>query len=112
VEKHCSNTAGLVGTVGKLEVPHGAVNVIPGRCELSIDIRSGDDRVRDAAEREVLAEIERIAARRKVAIDVQRVLKAAGVPCSPALQWQFAAAIARAGDDAAPLHLPSGAGHD
>ncbi len=112
VEKHCSNIAGLVGTVGKLEVPHGAVNVIPGRCELSIDIRSGDDRVRDAAEREVLVEIERIAARRNVSVDVRRVLSAAGVPCSPALQRQFAEAIARAGNDAAPLHLPSGAGHD
>ncbi len=112
VEKYCSTAAGLVGTVGKLEVPQGAINVIPGRCELSIDIRSGDDAVRDAAEAEVLAEIERVAARRQVRIDVRRVLKAAGAPCAPALQAQLAAAITRAAGDAAPLHLPSGAGHD
>jgi allantoate deiminase/N-carbamoyl-L-amino-acid hydrolase len=112
VEKFCSTAAGLVGTVGKLEVPQGAINVIPGRCELSIDIRCGDDAVRDAAEAAVLAEIERIATRRNVRIDVRRVLRAAGAPCAPALQRQFAAAITRAEGDAAPLHLPSGAGHD
>jgi beta-ureidopropionase / N-carbamoyl-L-amino-acid hydrolase len=112
VEKYCSTAAGLVGTVGKLEVPQGAINVIPGRCELSIDIRSGNDAVRDAAEAEVLAEIERIAARRQVRIDVRRVLKAAGAPCAPALQAQLAMAITRAAGDVAPLHLASGAGHD
>ncbi|MEP6939413.1 MAG: allantoate amidohydrolase [Rudaea sp.] len=111
VERFCSTAAGLVGTVGKLEVPRGAINVIPGRCELSIDIRSGDDYLRDAAENAVLGEIERIAARRHVRIDVQRVLRAAATPCAPALQAQLAAAIARAGETN-PLHLPSGAGHD
>src|SRR6185369_13024442 len=38
VEKRCSAVPGLVGTVGRLEVPGGAINVIPGRCELSIDL--------------------------------------------------------------------------
>jgi N-carbamoyl-L-amino-acid hydrolase len=33
----------LLGTVGRLDVPDGAINVIPGRCELSLDIRAGDD---------------------------------------------------------------------
>ncbi|WP_332022402.1 2-oxo-4-hydroxy-4-carboxy-5-ureidoimidazoline decarboxylase [Rudaea sp.] len=112
VEKHCSTAPGLVGTVGKLDVPHGAINVIPGRCELSIDIRAGDDRVRDAAVTRVMTEIEQIASRRKAKIDVQRVLQAAGAPCAPALQQQFADAITRVGGDASPLHLPSGAGHD
>jgi len=27
----------------------GAINVIPGRCELSLDIRAADDATRDAA---------------------------------------------------------------
>ena len=49
VERRCSAVAGLVGTVGKLEVPGGAINVIPGRCEFSVDIRSGSDALRDAA---------------------------------------------------------------
>jgi len=112
VEKHCSTAPGLVGTVGKLDVPHGAINVIPGRCELSIDIRAGDDRVRDAAVAAVQAEIEAIAARRRVRIEVQRVLTAAGAPCDARLQRQFDDAIVRITGEAAPRHLPSGAGHD
>ena len=112
VEKHCSTAPGLVGTVGKLTVPHGAINVIPGRCELSIDIRAGDDRVRDAAVAAVQAEIDAIAARRRVQIDVQRVLTAAGAPCDATWQQQISAAITRITGEAAPRHLPSGAGHD
>jgi N-carbamoyl-L-amino-acid hydrolase len=112
VERHCCGIPGLVGTVGQLNVPGGAINVIPGRCELSIDIRAGHDAVRDAAVADVLAAIERIAAKRNVRVDARRVLEAAGVPCAPSLQRQLAAAIARAIGDAAPLHLPSGAGHD
>ena len=34
------------------------------------------------------------------------------MPCAPSLQRQLAAAISRATGDGAPLHLPSGAGHD
>jgi len=112
VEQRCSGIPGLVGTVGQLSVPGGAINVIPGRCELSLDIRAGDDAVRDAAVADVLAAIERIATKRNVRVDARRVLEAAGVPCAPSLQRQLAAAITRATGDDAPLHLPSGAGHD
>ncbi|HLZ98678.1 MAG TPA: 2-oxo-4-hydroxy-4-carboxy-5-ureidoimidazoline decarboxylase, partial [Steroidobacteraceae bacterium] len=56
VERRCGGEPGLVGTVGKLEVPGGAVNVIPGRCDLSIDIRSGRDAARDAAVQDIDAE--------------------------------------------------------
>jgi len=112
VEQRCSGIPGLVGTVGQLSVPGGAINVIPGRCELSLDIRAGDDAVRDAAVADVLAAIERIATKRNVRVDARRVLEAAGVPCAPSLQRQLAAAITHATGDGAPLHLPSGAGHD
>jgi len=40
--------------------------VIPGRCELSIDIRSGDDARRDAADADIAARMRDIAARRAV----------------------------------------------
>ena len=112
VEQRCNRFPGLVGTVGQLSVPGGAINVIPGRCELSLDIRAGDDAVRDAAMADVLTAIERIATKRNVRVDARRVLEAAGVPCAPSLQRQLAAAITRATGDDAPLHLPSGAGHD
>jgi N-carbamoyl-L-amino-acid hydrolase len=112
VEQRSGGQPGLVGTVGRLEVPNGAINVIPGRCEFSIDIRAPDDSVRDAAVADVLTQIEQIAARRKVRADARRVLEAGCAPCSTALQAQWAAAIARVTGESAPLHLPSGAGHD
>jgi N-carbamoyl-L-amino-acid hydrolase len=111
VERRCGSEPGLVGTVGKLDVPGGAVNVIPGRCELSIDIRSGSDAVRDAAVAHIDAEIERIAHRRGVAIERRTVLKTAGVPCAAALQDAWSASIERVTGEPAP-RLPSGAGHD
>jgi allantoate deiminase/N-carbamoyl-L-amino-acid hydrolase len=113
VERRCSSHhPGLVGTVGRFDVPNGAINVIPGRCEFSIDIRAADDPVRDAAVADVLTQIEQIAERRKVRADVRRVLEAGCAPCDAALQAQWAAAITRVTGESTPLHLPSGAGHD
>jgi len=111
VERRCSGHSGLLGTVGKLEVPGGAINVIPGRCEFSIDIRSSSDAVRDAAVADVSAAIEGIASRRGVEVAQMRVLQAASVPCTPALQDAWAASIERITRGPA-LRLPSGAGHD
>ena len=110
VEQRCSEP-GVVGTVGRLEVPGGAINVIPGRCEFSIDIRSGSDAARDAAAAEVSAVIAAIAARRGVKVEQRRVLQAASVPCTSALQDAWAASIERVTGRPA-LRLPSGAGHD
>jgi N-carbamoyl-L-amino-acid hydrolase len=112
VEKHCSGTPGLVGTVGKLDVPNGAINVIPGRCDLTIDLRAGDDSVRDAALSRLLNEIERIAARRGVTADVRKTMSASAAPCSPAIQGKLARSIRKITGDETPRHLPSGAGHD
>jgi beta-ureidopropionase / N-carbamoyl-L-amino-acid hydrolase len=111
VERRCSEQPGLVGTVGKLEVPGGAINVIPGRCEFSIDIRSESDALRDAAVADVGAAIDEIAARRGVAVRHRRVLQSGSVPCTPALQDAWAASIARVTGGRAS-RLPSGAGHD
>ena len=110
VERRCSVAPTLVGTVGRLQVPGGATNVIAGRCELSIDIRAGDDATRDAAIADVRAEIAAVAQRRGVSVNVAETQRTGAVACSPRVQSRFAAAIARAG--VTPRFLPSGAGHD
>ena len=112
IERRCSGTPGLVGTVGQLNVPGGAMNVIPGRCELSVDIRADRDEARLAAVTDVIAESERIATRRGVQIQWRKVLEVAAVPCAPRLQRAWAQSIQRATGVSAPRHLPSGAGHD
>jgi len=110
VERRCTGVATLVGTVGKLQVPGGATNVIPGRCELSLDIRAADDATRDAAVADARAEIVAIAQRRGVTIDVRETQRTGAVACSPRVQALFAQALGRLG--VKPRFLPSGAGHD
>ena len=110
VEKRCAQAPTLVGTVGRLTVPDGAINIIPGRCELTLDVRAGDDVTRDAAVSDIMAEIGRIAARRGVSFDCKEVQRTGAVRCSPRLQSVLADAVARAG--VKPRYLSSGAGHD
>jgi hydantoinase/carbamoylase family amidase len=66
VERHCSTHPGLVGTVGRLTVLPGAVNVIPQDVEFTIDLRSGIDATRQAALDALRVECEAIAGRRRV----------------------------------------------
>jgi N-carbamoyl-L-amino-acid hydrolase len=112
VERRCGGTPGLVGTVGQLHVSGGAINVIPGHCQLSIDIRADLDEVRKAAFTDVMAEVESICAARRVSFQWQKVLETASVPCSARLQRRWAESIRRAAGIAEPRYLPSGAGHD
>lgn len=110
IERHCAAAPALVATVGQIKVPSGAVNTIPGRCELSLDIRSPDDAMRDAALATLLAEIEAIARRRSVAAGWQEIERTPAVPCAKTMQDRLSAALRRAG--IRPCFLPSGAGHD
>ncbi len=110
VEQRCSQAPSLVGTVGQLEVPGGSVNVIPGLCKLSLDIRAADDALRLAAVKDVLDGIATICARRQIEAKVEQVVSANAAPCAPWLMDQLGAAIERAG---LPRYdLASGAGHD
>ncbi|HET8695071.1 MAG TPA: 2-oxo-4-hydroxy-4-carboxy-5-ureidoimidazoline decarboxylase [Aquabacterium sp.] len=99
-----------VATVGMLQVPNGSINVIPGRCHLSLDLRAPIDTQRDALTRDVLSELEAICHRRGIQYQARHLLTAAAAPCSPRWQQRWADAVQRCG---LPVHaLPSGAGHD
>ena len=110
VEQRCGQAASLVGTVGQLEVPNGSVNVIPGHCKLSLDIRAADDGVRLAAVADILDGIAAICARRCVESRIEQIVSAAAAPCAPWLMDQLGAAVERAG--LPRFDLASGAGHD
>jgi N-carbamoyl-L-amino-acid hydrolase len=110
VEKRAAAGIDIVGTVGMLEVPDGSINVVPGRCRFSLDLRATTDAARDALARDVLDELQRICARRGVAGTVEEALRAAAAPSAPAWQERWERAIASLG---LPVHrMPSGAGHD
>ena len=112
LEAHCrASDAGVVGTVGKLAVPNGgAINVIPGSVEFTVDIRSGDDAQRHEAVRATEAAFRQIAKARGMAIGWTQLLELAAAPCDAVEQERMAAAIRAKG--IAVRRLPSGAGHD
>ena len=103
VEKYCEGKTGLVGTVGKMTVLPGAINVIPQDVEFTIDVRSGDDALRREAVAAFQSGFEDIAKRRKVTVNAAPFYAANAAPCDPALQEAFARAE-RAHEQARILH--------
>jgi len=99
-----------VGTVGVLNVPNGSINVVPGRCDFTLDLRAPVNEQRDALLADVLAKAREIAERRGVVLDITESVRAAAAPSHPIWQARWEAAVQSLG---LPLfHLPSGAGHD
>ena len=64
VEQRAARDGDSVGTIGLLNVPGGSINVVPGRCQFSLDLRAPTDAQRDALAQDVLQELLRIAQRR------------------------------------------------
>ena len=110
VEHEARTRPGLVATVGDLQVPGGAANVIPGRVELSLDVRHADDGVRLTACQDLVAAAHALAANRSVDVDVRPLTENAAVPCAPRLVSLLSDAVTDTGHPV--LVLPSGAGHD
>ena len=110
VEKRAAQDATSVGTVGMLNVPNGSINVVPGRCLFSLDLRAPLDTQRDALVADVLAEVKAICERRGVAVSTELTESAAAAPSAPAWQQRWLEAVRALG---VPLHtMTSGAGHD
>jgi len=110
LEKRGSQADHLVATMGLLVVPGGSINVVPGRCQFSLDIRATTDAVRDACAQDVLSEINRICERRGLAYTLEETLRVAAAPSAPDWQQRWGKAVEACG---LPVFcMPSGAGHD
>lgn len=109
-ERRAAAVPDAVATVGIVEVPGGSINVVPGRCRISLDVRATTDAARDAVADAVLADLAQIAQRRGVAFTLTPTMQAPAAPSAPAWQARWEAAVAALG---LPVHrMPSGAGHD
>jgi beta-ureidopropionase / N-carbamoyl-L-amino-acid hydrolase len=109
-ERRAAAVPHLVATVGMLEVPSGSINVVPGRCKFSLDIRATTNDVRDTCAADVRAELAAICERRGLHFKLEETMRAAAAPSAPAWQQRWERAVAALG---LPLHrMPSGAGHD
>ncbi|MHC5795406.1 allantoate amidohydrolase [Lacisediminihabitans sp. FW035] len=106
-----SRETGTIGTVGRLQAFPGGVNVIPGRVELSLDLRAEFDADRDDCLARIRAAAGEICTRRGLGFAETETYRADAVTCDPALQAAVTAGIRSTGD-ADPMAFWSRAGHD
>jgi beta-ureidopropionase / N-carbamoyl-L-amino-acid hydrolase len=110
VEKRGAAVPNLVATMGIMTVPNGSTNVVPGRCQFTLDIRATTNEVRDACAKDVLTELTRICERRGVSHTIEETMCAAAAPSAPAWQQRWERAVEATGLPV--FRMPSGAGHD
>ncbi len=110
VERIARAHPGLVGTVGRIGARPGAVNVIPGEAEFSVDVRSGSDDLRKAGFAELLSVFSGIAVRRGLTMAYDVTHDAPACVCDDRLIDRLSEAARAEGHDV--ILLPSGAGHD
>lgn len=110
MEERAARDGDSVATMGMLSVPSGSVNVVPGRCEFSLDLRAPGNAQRDALVADILQRLDDVCQRRGLQYVAERSMQASAAPSNPVLQARWEAAVQALG---LPVHrMPSGAGHD
>ena len=110
MERRAAKDGDSVATIGQWLVPHGSINVVPGCCQFSLDLRAPTDAQRDALARDVLAELQAICERRGVHHRLEETMRAAAAPSAPEWKNRWTQAVQDLGVPV--FELPSGAGHD
>jgi allantoate deiminase len=110
VERIGRSEADLVATVGRIRAQPGAINVVPGDAEFTVDLRAPVDAQRERAHTALRAEFAAVAKRRSLGLHIEQLQDHAVTICAPWLMAQFDRALAAEG--LPPRRLPSGAGHD
>ena len=110
IEQRAMQDGDSVATVGQLLVPNGSTNVVPGRCQFTLDMRAPTNAQRDAVVNDILTQFKTICERRQVRYTLEETMSASAAPSAPAWQRRWEQAVESLG---VPLHrMPSGAGHD
>ncbi len=110
VEERARRDGDSVATIGMLNVPQGSINVVPGSCHFSLDMRAPTDAQRDALASDILQRLRDICTARGVQCEWEETVRAAAAPSDAGLQSRWENALAHLG---LPIHrMPSGAGHD
>ncbi len=110
IEKRALKDGDSVGTIGMLQVPGGSINVIPGRCLFSLDLRAPNNAQRDALVDDVLGELASICKRRGLNYTTELTMSAAAAPSDAQWQSRWERAVDALG---VPVYrMTSGAGHD
>jgi N-carbamoyl-L-amino-acid hydrolase len=110
MEKRAAADGDSVATIGQLQVPNGSINVVPGKCTFSMDMRAPLDPQRDALEKDVLNALDEICNRRGLVCHREATLRAPAAPSAPDWQARWESALKDMG--VPRFVMPSGAGHD
>ena len=110
MEKRAAVDGDSVATIGQLQVPNGSINVVPGKCTFSMDMRAPTDLQRDALEKDVLSALDEICNRRGLVCHREATLRAPAAPSAPEWQQRWEKALKDMG--VPRFVMPSGAGHD
>ena len=110
LEQRAALDGDSVGTIGILEVPGGSLNVVPGQCRFTLDMRAPNNPQRDSLVDDVKAQLAAICDRRGLRYVLEETERASAAPSDPAWQARWERTVSALG---VPLHhMPSGAGHD
>jgi allantoate deiminase len=110
VERIGASREETVATVGVAQATPGAVNVIPGRVDFTLDARAPDDAVRKGMVAAIEQELAAIAGRRGVSLGIEVFMDSPATAMDPRLTSALEEGVRALG--ISPLRLPSGAGHD
>lgn len=99
-----------VGTVGQLEVSPGAMNVIPGRVRMAVELRSADDGFLTDAKQAVERKGHEVARRYRLTFSAERWSESACQPLDNGVRKTILEAMKARGHPRQTL--PSWAGHD
>lgn len=100
----------VVGTVGVFNNFPNASNVVPGKVEYQVEIRSISEEVIDRVASQFLAEADAIAERRKVGLKIENVSRSKAIIVNDEIKQLLTNACRSITDHV--IELPSGAGHD
>jgi beta-ureidopropionase / N-carbamoyl-L-amino-acid hydrolase len=100
----------VVGTVGALSIEPGVINAVPGKAELSVDIRSITAAAKNRVVRLIDAKIREIGLRRKIRLDTLPLRKEDPVPLDKRIV-HLLQECCEARNISYEI-MPSGAGHD
>jgi allantoate deiminase len=110
VEREAQRVPGLVATVGTIAAKPGAVNVIAGETQVTLDVRHSSDEVRNREVKNLIFLAEQIARRRLLSVRHNTLSIQPSVTMTASLVEQVEEAIRRTGCE--PHRMVSGAGHD
>jgi beta-ureidopropionase / N-carbamoyl-L-amino-acid hydrolase len=110
MERRACEDRDSVATIGLLSVPNGSINVVPGQCSFSLDMRAPNDAQRDALCADVLVAIDLISEKRGVRFELEKTMQVAAAPSDSLLQKKWEYVVSQMGLPS--YKMPSGAGHD